>query len=241
VAGSLSGAWLFVKVGQPPAAGALAGSFLAAAGFTLAALIVSFNPKIRRALLALVGSAAAIDAASRLALGPLAPGQGSFLKRLLVYLGAGTALRFLKAKPVLQRERAREIAARSAEAWLEAAGAVSAALIARLSSGSPGGLEAGQSRDERLLASLVPLARTLLAAPEGRGSAALAELARKLANHGYELEAAPKEAQRLAWAPELSSRYETFGLVRPGQIVVVEEEAVIKDGAVAAKGLVAPE
>jgi hypothetical protein len=189
-----------------------------------------------------VGGAAALDTAAQAALGPLAliPGRGSYFKRLAAYLAAGAALMVLKAQPVLERALAKEMVEAAAASWLEAAVPLSAALS--LKPVTREALEGEEGAAAKLLASLVPLVEKLAADPAASNSPALAELARRLKNQGYELKEAPngpREPAILIWEDDLRDRYDTFGLVRPGEAVVVEESPVIKDGAVAAKGLVA--
>ncbi|MDR2455646.1 MAG: hypothetical protein LBE49_03495, partial [Deltaproteobacteria bacterium] len=240
LAGDMLGGAAAVKLGQPLETGIMAGAALGAAAFILLALWLGLNEKVRRVALALIGGAAVLDTASQAALGPLAPiaGGGSYFKRLALYLGAGASLLLIKAKPSLERTKTRENAVLAILSWLEEAVSLAAVLVRKVA--APIG-PAEKEESEELLAKIVPSVRTLLADPALRDSSALAELSRRLLNSGYEV--SPKESAPTAlfWDDGLRERYDTFGLVRSGQKVVVEEEPVIKDDRVIRKGLVVPE
>lgn len=246
LAGNLMGAALARFSGQPLETGIMAGSVIGAAAAAALALWLSFNERARRAALLILGGVAALDTASRAALGPLAPiaGGGSFFKRLVFYAGAGAALIFIKAKPVLARGRAKENVSVAVANWLETVTVLAAVLRRKV--GAPVGLSADND-DGELLVRIVPLVRTMLANPVLAESPALDELARRLANHGFDLASEPAallsaaQPAVLVWEAGLSASYDTFGLIRAGQRVVVEEQPVIKDGRVVRKGMVALE
>lgn len=46
------------------------------------------------------------------------------------------------------------------------------------------------------------------------------------------------EAETFAWQPEHAERYRTFGVVEPGDLVIVEEAPIVQNGLVTDKGLV---
>jgi hypothetical protein len=237
LAGDMLGGAAAVKLGQPLETGIMAGAALGSAAFILLALWLGLNEKVRRAALALIGGAAVFDTASQAALAPIA-GGGSYFKRLALYLGAGAALLLIKARPSLERAKTRENALLAISSWLDSAVSLSAVLVRKAL--APAG-PALKDESEELLAKIVPAVRALLADPALAESPALAELSRRLLNCGYEV--SPKESAPapLLWEDGLRERYDTFGLARAGQKVVVEEEPVVKDGRVVRKGLVVPE
>jgi MFS family permease len=236
LAGDLAGGALTLRLGQPAETGIMVGSALGAAMAVLLALRLASNERVRKWALAILGGAAALDTASQAALGPVL--GGGYIKRLFFYLGAGAALILVKGRPSLERAKTRESVSAAVKAWLEAAVALGAALSRKVSGKAEGAPESG---GEDVLARIVPGVKSLLADPAFSESPALAEIARRLSNHGFELGAQEPLAMSLVWEEGMRDRYDTFGLARAGQKVAVEEQPVIKDGKVVRKGMVVPE
>jgi hypothetical protein len=250
--GALAGGWglalVLAKAGQTPVTGLWLGSVAGAALAVLLAMRLGLSPKVRRTLLLVVGGAALADAAAQVVKGPLAAvpglGAGGFLKRLALYAGAAAALLIIKARPVLDRGLWAETVETSVTAWLESAVPLAAALSQKASA-RPGALS-DEAASAALLAEAVPLVKKLIAQSQGDSPPALAALARRLSNAGWDLgpaeeaAAGDREPKRLAWEPAMAATYDTFGLIGAGQAVVEEEAPVVKDGLVVRKGLVAP-
>ncbi|MDR2349226.1 MAG: hypothetical protein LBF41_01200, partial [Deltaproteobacteria bacterium] len=245
VLGDLAGGALLSRLGQPAETGILLGAAAGAALGAAAALILSQNEKLRKRLLLLVGATAAVDAAVRVAKGAVLPGfsgggSGSFAKRLGLYLALTLALFLVKAKPDFDREGWRANLESTVDLYLRGVIPLAAVLMFRLGEKTEPSDAGGELK---LLEDLVPLVKRLKGNPEVDGLAAFSQLTRKMENAGFDLTLKNKGTapESLVWDGSLSDSYDTFGRVKNGQRVIVEEEPLIKDGEVLKKGLVALE
>jgi hypothetical protein len=72
-------------------------------------------------------------------------------------------------------------------------------------------------------------------------SASSVEEVKPTSDHGTGPPRRAGQPRRLEWDHSLADRYEAFGLVENGQMVVIEEEPVFKEGKVIRKGQAVPE
>jgi hypothetical protein len=243
LAGGLLGNGLFSLMGQPAYTGFFPGVCLGAAISAWLGVTLARNNQLRLRLLAIVGGIAVFDTIITSLKSALIPsflkGSNMAFKRRIVYILAILALLMMKPETSLDREKWRKLLESTALAWLESAARVAAVLMFRLRQPSaPKSLPS----DTRLTAEISVLVKRLMADPRLSDSLPLAELAQKLGNAGYELTPEPRQVapKVLAWQAIMAKSYDTFGLVREGQSVIVEEEPIIRDGEVLKKGLVCP-
>jgi hypothetical protein len=243
LAGGLIGNGLFSLMGQPAYTGFFPGACLGAAICAYLATTLARNNHIRRWLLALVGGLAVLDLTITTLKSVLLPsflrGSNMAFKRRIVYILAFLALLVMKPQTRLDREKWRKLLESAALVWLESAVATAAVLMFRLR--QPSTPQSWPS-DTRLTAEISVLVKRLMADPRLSDSLPLAELAQKLINAGYELTPEPRQVapKVLVWRADMSDSFHTFGLVKEGQSVTVEEEPILRDGLVFKKGLVSP-
>jgi hypothetical protein len=232
-------------LGLPAETGHFVGSALGAGLGALVAMFLSQNERCRRWLMAAVGGLAFLDALSAIVGGALLPGflssgRGSLAKRLLFYLGAMLVLALVKGGKGFDRERLRRDVEERAGDYLRDSLPLLAVLMFRVG-GEGQGPALGTQPGEALAADVAALVRRL----RGRGWAGddpvMDELARRLARDGYDTEPRAGVRRRLAWEDGLGNLYETFGLIGKDQMVVIEEEPVLREGKVVQKGLAVPE
>jgi hypothetical protein len=245
VLGDIFGGALLSYLGQPQETGILVGTAIGAAIGAIISLYLSQNDKIRKRLLILVGTAAAVDTAIQVAKGALMPGfllggKGSFIKRLGLYLALSLALFLVKAKPGFDKGVWRQSLDSSIDAFLHAIVPLSAVLMFRLKERK----ETYDTVDEtKLIKDIVPLIRKLKDNPLLNDEVLFSQIVQKIENAGFDMTplASRDSPAILVWEQSLIERYNTFGYIKLGQKVIVEEEPLIKDGEVIKKGLVAPE
>ncbi|MDR2338525.1 MAG: hypothetical protein LBF40_00045 [Deltaproteobacteria bacterium] len=245
--GDLSGAALAGFLGQPQSAGALLGAVLGAFLPVALSVWLAQHRRLRVALMAALGAAAVVDAAIGVIRvgtlsGILGGGGGGRLKRLFLYLAAFLILLLAKGKESFDSKAWEATVRESLKAYLSSAIPMLTVLLYRM--GSMGAADSGDAMG--LLAETVALVKRLLAkggeAGEGEGYL-LSDLRRKLSLAGFEMgdDSGPAGAGKaLVWSESMKSSYDTFGHVRPGESVTVEEEPVTKDGRVLRKGQVVP-
>ncbi|MDR1656322.1 MAG: hypothetical protein LBT47_02040 [Deltaproteobacteria bacterium] len=242
-AGLIIGNWAFSFLGQVGLSGFFLGAGLGAAGFTFIASYLASNNRLRRILIVFTGGLAAFDAAATIAKSAALPSffgtSGSFFKRLGLYMVIGLALLVIKPQKTYDRSKWQKILQAAVEAYLELAAAAAAVIMFRLQNRSG---PVSPPPEIRLAGEIIGPVRRLMSEPAFSESLPLAELVQKLTNFGFELtpEAGTKVPSVLIWQETMSESYDTFGLVKAGQSVTVEEEPIIKDGRVFKKGLVAP-
>jgi hypothetical protein len=241
VLGDLLGGALLSFMGQPLETGILLGAALGAALGVALALWLSENDKIRKRLILIVGGVAAVDGALTLAKGVALPsflgGKSSFIKRFFLYLALTLALFLVKPKADFDRGSLSKSLEARLDSYLRAVIPLAAVLIYRIKE------KRGPSesyKDSSLIGEIAPLILRLGEDPRYKDDAALSEAARRLSNAGFAMEVSPgSEPQRsLVWERSLADRYDTFGLVKEGETVLVEKEPLVKNGEVFTKGLV---
>ncbi len=231
--------------------GAAGGAFLAVAG----SLFVATRPAVRRWLLVITGGAALTDAGLQLLKSRLPAFLGGrksgFLKRVLVYVGAAFALLLLKPAKTYDRTAYREQLETEAELWIRALFPLIATLMFRgAAAANPFNPLEGS---EKTLVAVVRIAQDMSRYQHQTGGKhleyAVAEMLQTLEIGGFQMPKAlsvePGAASSAAdvgevfrWEPDMTQRYDMFGLIRPGENVVVEQMPVIQDEKIIKKGLV---
>jgi hypothetical protein len=216
--------------------GLLLGAPLGAALGVAAVRGASRSKWLRRGLMAALGVATVAEVWALFSgmgvlrrLRRLMGGRGSALKRIALYLAAGFVLVFARPKAHVSRGQQEQLAREAIDQWLN-----SAILLIGLLTESPPEVAVEDSAD--VLAALADKALSLRQVPDERLPEAAEELRQELRNLGFEAD--PGAAQTLQWEEDCNDRYETFGLVAPGDRVIVEREPVVFRGAVRRKGLV---
>ncbi|MDR2406219.1 MAG: hypothetical protein LBE27_07615 [Deltaproteobacteria bacterium] len=239
--GNLGGSALSGFLGYPQAVGALLGCVLGAFIPVASSVYLAQHRRVRLALMALVGTMAVVDtAAGIIRLGTLSlflgGGESSRVKRLLMYLVAFLILLLVKGSERFDAGSYDASVSYAIESYLEDALPLVNVLIFRVKSGR------GEREDPstKVTNDLVLIIKKLLNTPGSEDNLPLQDLKRRLSLAGYEMEAAPYTDTFLEWSDSLKSRYETFGYVKTGQMVTVEEEPVVKNGEVLRKGQVVP-
>ncbi|MDR2198696.1 MAG: hypothetical protein LBR53_04460 [Deltaproteobacteria bacterium] len=239
--GNLSGGAIMEFFHHPRSVGALFGSVLGAFVPALLTVYLAQHKRVRLALMGILGTAAAAD----IALGVLAVagpaailgrGKSSRLKRLGLYLAAFLVLLLAKGKEGFDGGSYERSLSRSVDEYLELAFPLTLLLLYRLKRGRVP--ETGDEGD--LLAGVVAVVKKMLAREGSGDDFLLAELERKLSLAGFETGGGAPGEEELSWEPGLREKYETFGYVKTGDKVSVEEEPVVKDGVVMKKGQVVP-
>lgn len=242
--GHLAGGKLAGFFGHGALTGALAGAAAGALLLTALALFAGGSEKRRRAFLAATAGIALADAAVSLASGAFLPypfrgAKSPLWKRALIYAGAALALVALKGKGAFDCAAHRAQVDCAVRSRLESAVSLAAVLLFRARERRPGLAPQGE---EKLLAGLAADVRKLVSGPGALEDARLSGLARRLENAGFELASpagGPEGPEEFPWDPARADLYETFGYIRRGEAVVVEEEPVVRDGKVLRKGQVA--
>jgi hypothetical protein len=242
--GDLLGGRLLTFFNQPLETGILVGSALGAGAGVLACMAIARNKRLRRILLIATGAIAAIDAGGAIAKSAILPGflggTGSFIKRLGIYLGFFVIVLFIKPQRANNPDKWRELLASSLRSYLNSAIAASAVLLYRLDNQSKLRLKAETVDSSDLALSLVEPITKLMAQANLADNLPFSEIVRKMENAGFKLNPyiPGQKPLELIWEAKLSDSYDTYGLIQNGQIVIVEEEPIIKDGQVVKKGLV---
>lgn len=250
VMGNLFGGALVGLLGQPVETGALVGCAVGAAAGVLLSLHLAQNEKTRRALLGVLGGLALADVLLSVFKGTVLPGvlggKTGFWKRLFFYLGAAAILFLVKGGRVCDYSAHRLQVRRRIEDYLRSAVPLVLVLLFGAGTGEGEAKSPSDGRDDEppaevgLVRKISSVVRRLRARGVFEDDPAFHELVRGLANAGYETGPPGAREEPLVWDESLASDYDTFGLVRAGQRVVVEEEPVRKDGLVVRRGLVRP-
>jgi hypothetical protein len=172
--------------------------------------------------------------------GILGGGGSGRARRLGAYAAAFLILLFARGRGGAD-PASREAQARAAvKAYLSLAVPLLMAIL-RGAGQRPGATGGPGGAADRAMAEAVSLLGRLLKRGAGEGSEALLEdIGRKLALAGFEAGGPPEPGERLIWSEELKESYDTFGRVRAGQPVTVEEWPVLRNGEVIRKGQVVP-
>jgi hypothetical protein len=247
--GNLFGGALIQYLGQPLETGALVGGALGAALGILMSLYLVQNEKIRRIVLAAVGGMAVIDILLSIFKGSFLPSfltsKSTIWKRLFFYAGMLVILFLVKGDKVFDPKLHRQALEQKIDDYLKSNIALILVLLHRLQEQPETPTETPQDIvpvEISLVEKVTSIVQRLRNKESFEQDPAFQELIRKLANAGYETKIlkATSEQRLIVWEEQMSSDYKTFGLVRPGQTLVIEEEPVRKDGQIIRKGLVVP-
>jgi hypothetical protein len=247
IAGNVLGAGLLGWLKQPPETGALLGSLVGAALSVRLSLFLAQNERLRRLLLASVGGMALLDVLSSFfagAMGPIFAGSSAFspLRRLLFYGGAIAALILVKSRELFDVELFRRQTDEAVDARLSISLPLAVVLIHRIRKGeiTQKGVYLKPSEDVSLIQDVAAVVKRLRAKEGLEDDPVFSELCRKLNNAGYETDGLASAGRQILWDEEAALKYDSFGLVRKGQALAVEEEPIVKDGQVVKKGLAVP-
>jgi pimeloyl-ACP methyl ester carboxylesterase len=257
---------LFAVSETEAALGRLVGSGAGAFLGTLLAVYLAQKNRVRKWILAGVGGLAFFDALGAIFSGALLPsflslGKSSLLKRLLFYGGAIAVLILVKGKKVYDQKSYQEAVAAKTGDYLAGAIPLILVLMFRLKDGRLGFDADQKSRsNEELPEEVAYIVSRMLGKPELAREPLFTQLLRKLEKAGFEfpavndsqiaITAAGPRAQlgsgsrgprKLAWEASLVDRYEPFGFIEDGRMVIIEEEPVYKNGKVVRKGQAVPE
>jgi hypothetical protein len=248
ILGKMLGSAAANLIGQPAETGILVGSALGAFVSILIALYLSQNEKCRRMIIGAVGGLAVLDGLGMVLKGTLLPGflgsASSFPKRLFFYIGAVVALQLIKGRKVFDLDHYRRLVDQKIEDYLKSSLPLIMVLLFRVTDeqsllASP---EGRMSRDAVLAQDVASIVQRLRANKDFEADILFGQLVRKLTNAGYETQEAAGcgKSKTIIWNSDLTSDYETFGLILDGETAVIEEDPVFKEGRVVRKGMVVP-
>jgi MFS family permease len=237
--GNLSGSALSGFFSYPQSVGALVGSIIGAFIPVFFSIYLAQHKKLRLALLALVGTAFAVDTViGVIKLGSLSTFLGgkksSWFKRLFMYLAAFLILLLVKGKEELSLDSYDREVFFTIKYYLDFSASLVSVLLYRIKSRN---LMIGDD-NSKLLSELVPIIKKLI--ERDTDNHLVQELKRKLMLSGFEMESPLVAETSLKWSESLKERYDTFGYVKMGEMVSVEEEPIVKNGMVLRKGQVVP-
>jgi hypothetical protein len=156
--------------------------------------------------------------------------RGSVPKRILLYVAVIIVLMMARRRTAIDR-KGHEQAIRSAiDQWLDSAILTMGLLLYAREQKA-----AVEMNAEANLSELVQKVMDLRRIPPSNLSIAAEELIQVLKNMGFQVEPL---SQSILWQPEMRDQYEVFGIVEPGDQVVIEREPVVFQDSVKQKGLV---
>lgn len=217
----------------------------AALGFVL---LIAANEKIRNRILLGLGIVGGIDTALQIFKGflpwPILGGAVAFAKRLLLYGVIGFIFFVSRRSNVCDHDHYRSEVEGIIEQWLRSAMAVIAVLTFKVESLEENPFHPKQG-DTRSLVDIAGIVVKLKQAAPSDVPIVIDELAQRLTTRGFQISdfSATDEQQAaqhhtLIWEEWMCERYQTVGIIRPGDTVKIEEEPIIRDGAVEQKGMV---
>jgi hypothetical protein len=237
VAGNILGGGILHWLGQPAATGALIGSGLGAALLVGFALFLLQNEKYRKIVLAAVGGLALLDSLAFILKGGILPSwfggqKSSWFKRLFFYSAAILALLLMKNQIQFDLGDHRREVEKALDAYLKSFIPIMLILMYRSEENLRKTLTSDQAE---LLLKVAGLVKKLSAKPGASENLLLSELSRKLTNAGFEM-SQDVSGKPMVWDEGLKELYDTFGYIKNGQKVIIEEEPIFKDGKVVKKG-----
>lgn len=218
--------------------GLLAGAVIGAFVLTLAAGAAAESSTIRSILKVVLGAAAATELVAAIAerlpamktIRTISGGEPRRWKRIMLYAAAFMCIVVLGKPRIRYSKEGYDTQAREhMKCWLMGAVVTLAFLIALRTE------EAREANDQdRALAKLAGKIQALHGLPSASLASAVEELHAEMRNLGFTATA----AKELLWSDDLRRQYETFGFIEPGDLVHVEQDAVLKGTQVITKGLV---